>query len=91
MNPIVDKYGSFIGNLSRVIDFGCSTPEQVVISLLVNDGDKSLGQRDALLNPNLKNIGIPQGKHDIYGTINIIVFCKEFQEYYVETEEEEKK
>ena len=89
MNQIIDKYGSFFGTFSRVIDFGGSTPEQVVIFLLVNDGDKSRSQRDALLNPNLKNVGVSQGKHDIYGTITIIVFCTAFQEYYVETEEEE--
>ena len=79
MNAIIDKYGSFQGNFSRAMEFGGSTPEQVVINLLVSDGDKSRSQRDALLNPILKRIGVSQGKHDIYRTVTIIVSCTVFQ------------
>ena len=79
MNAIIDKYGSFQGNFSRAMEFGGSTPEQVVINLLVSDGDKTRSQRDALLNPILKRIGVSQGKHDIYRTVTIIVSCTVFQ------------
>ena len=79
MNAIIDKYGSFQGNFSRAMEFGGSTPEQVVINLLVSDGDKSRSQRDALLNPILKRVGVAQGKHDIYRTVTIIVSCTVFQ------------
>jgi len=79
MNAIIDKYGSFQGNFSRAMEFGGSTPEQVVINLLVSDGDKSRSQRDALLNPILKRVGVSQGKHDIYRTVTIIVSCTVFQ------------
>mgnify|MGYP003571429730 CR=1 FL=1 len=79
MNAIIDKYGSFQGNFSRAMEFGGSTPEQVVINLLVSDGDKSRSQRDALLNPILKRVGVSQGKHDIYRTVTVIVSCTVFQ------------
>ena len=79
MNAIIDKYGSFQGNFSRAMEFGGSTPEQVVINLLVSDGDKTRSQRDALLNPILKRVGVSQGKHDIYRTVTIIVSCTVFQ------------
>jgi len=79
MNAIIDKYGSFQGNFSRAMEFGGSTPEQVVINLLVSDGDKTRSQRDALLNPILKRVGVAQGKHDIYRTVTIIVSCTVFQ------------
>jgi hypothetical protein len=79
MNAIIDKYGSFQGNFSRAMEFGGSTQEQVVINLLVSDGDKSRSQRDALLNPILKRVGVAQGKHDIYRTVTIIVSCTVFQ------------
>lgn len=79
MNAIIDKYGSFQGNFSRAMEFGGSTPEQVVINLLVSDGDKSRSQRDALLNPILKRVGVSQGKHDIYRTVTIIVSCTKFE------------
>ena len=67
--------------LTRIanMEFGGSTPEQVVINLLVSDGDKSRSQRDALLNPILKRVGVAQGKHDIYRTVTIIVSCTVFQ------------
>lgn len=79
MNAIIDKYGSFQGNFSRAMEFGGSTPEQVVINLLVGDGDKTRSQRDALLNPILKRVGVSQGKHDIYRTVTVIVSCTVFQ------------
>jgi hypothetical protein len=79
MNSIIDKYGAFQGNFSRAMEFGGTTPEQVVINLLVSDGDKTRSQRDALLNPILKRIGVSQGKHDIYRIVTIIVSCTVFQ------------
>ena len=79
MNSIIDKYGAFQGNFSRAMEFGGNTPEQVVINLLVSDGDKTRSQRDALLNPILKRIGVSQGKHDIYRIVTIIVSCTVFQ------------
>ena len=79
MNAIIDKYGSFQGNFSRAMEFGGSTPEQVVVNLLVSDGDQSRSQRDALLNPILKRVGVSQGKHDIYRTVTIIVSCTKFE------------
>ena len=79
MNAIIEKYGSFVGCFNRVMECGGATPEQVVINLLVSDGDKSRGQRDALLNKSLKRIGVASGKHDIYRTATIIIFCTKFE------------
>ena len=79
MNAIIDKYGSFTGSFNRVMECGGSTPEQVVMNLLVSDGDKSRNQRDALLNNSLKRIGVASGKHDIYRTATIIILCTVFE------------
>lgn len=79
MNAIIDKYGSFTGSFNRVMECGGSTPEQVVINLLVSDGDKSRGQRDGLFNKSLKRIGVASGKHDDYGTATVIIFCTKFE------------
>lgn len=79
MSAIIDKYGSFTGAFNRVMECGGATPEQVVINLLVSDGDKSRSQRDALLNKSLKKIGVASGTHDIYKTATIIIFCTQFQ------------
>jgi len=79
MNSIIDKYGSFVGSFNRVMECGGATPQQVVINLLVSDGDRSRSQRDALLNKSLKRVGVASGKHDIYRVATIIIFCTKFQ------------
>ena len=78
MNTIIDKYGSFVGNFARAMEFGSTTAEQVVMNLLVSDGDKTRSQRDCLLNPVLKRVGVAFGKHDIYGHVTVIVSCTKF-------------
>lgn len=82
MNAIIDKYGSFTGAFNRVMECGGSTPEQVVINLLVSDGDKNRSQRDALLNRSSKRIGVASGDHEIYRNATIIIFCTQFENTY---------
>ena len=79
MNALIEKYGSFTGSFNRVMECGGATPEQVVINLLVSDGEKTRGQRDALLSKALKRVGIASGKHDIYRTATMILFCTKFE------------
>ena len=79
MDPIINRYGTFVGNFSRSMEFGGATPEQVIVNLVVSDGDKSRGQRDALLNDSLKKCGVASGKHDTYRTATIIVGCTKFE------------
>ena len=54
LDSIIKKYGSFSGTFDNILDFGNSTPELIVISLLVNDGDPSRTNREILLNPKKK-------------------------------------
>ena len=79
MDSIINRHGSFTGNFSRSMEFGGATPEQVIVNLVVSDGDKSRGQRDALLNDNLKKCGVATGPHDTYRTATIIVGCTKFE------------
>lgn len=78
MNALIDKYGSFTGAFNRVMECGGATPEQIVINILVSDGDKNRGQRDALLNKSLKRIGVASGDHDVYKHATIIIFSTQF-------------
>lgn len=79
MNELIDKYGSFVGSFNRIMECGGSTPEQVVINLLVSDGEKSRNQRNVLLSKGLKTVGLASGNHDIYKTATIIVMCTKFE------------
>ena len=40
MNAYIDKNRDFTGRFNHVMECGC-TPEQVLIIILANDGDKS--------------------------------------------------
>ena len=55
------------------------TPEQIVMNLLISDGDKSRGQGNALFNKLLKRIRVISGRNDDYGTVTIIIFCTKFE------------
>ena len=79
MNALIEEYGTFTGSFNRVMECGGATPEQVVVNLLVSDGEKTRGQRNALLSSALKRVGIASGKHDIYRTATMILFCTKFE------------
>ena len=78
MDDIIARHGEFTGNFSRAMEFGAGSSEQVVINLVVSDGDKTRGQRDSLLNGNLKRVGVATGSHNTYRTTTVIVSCTKF-------------
>ena len=77
-DEIIQKYGFFRGNLNREIDFGNETPEQIVISMIVSDGDPSRCHRDLLLGTEFKKVGVAYGKNDIYRFSTVLFFCTSF-------------
>ena len=79
MDSIISKHGSFTGKFSRSMEFGAASAEQVIVNLVVSDGDKTRGQRDALLNKEVKKVGIATGAHDTYRTASVIVACTKFE------------
>ena len=89
IDSIIKKYGKFKGTFNNAMDFGSDTPELVVVNLVVSDGDPSRANRDLLLNPELKRIGIANGKHKGYGSLTIIVSCTEFKNVVDSNDNEE--
>lgn len=78
VDDIIQKYGSFVGSLNRELDMGNETPEDIVVSLIVSDGDPSRSHRDCLLSSELKKVGIAGGKHPTYRYCTVIFFCTKF-------------
>lgn len=78
LDKIIKKYGSYKGSFSRAIDFGGEVPENVIAYLVVCDGDTSRGQRNTLLNPEVKFVGVGTGKHDSFGYFSVIITCTAF-------------
>ena len=76
---LIKQVGSVKGSLSRIFEFGGDTPELVIINLVVSDGDPSRGQRQSLLNPAVKKIGIANGIHNMYGHCTVLISATEFK------------
>lgn len=79
LEEIIAKYGSFSGNLNRAMDFGGEDPEQVLINLLVCDGDPNRGNREALLASDLKKIGIANSQHTSFRYCTLVISCTKFK------------
>ena len=78
MDSIIEKYGNYEKDFHRSIQYGGTSGEHTIMDLFIGDGDKSRSQREALLNGNLKKVGIACGTHDRYRFVNIIVACTKF-------------
>ena len=78
MNQIINKYGSFEGEFSRLMEFGGETPEQVVINLVVSDGDRSRSQRNQLLDKTFKVVGLVSADHEEFRKCTIITLTHKF-------------
>jgi len=78
VEKLINKYGTIKGSLSRLIDLGGETPELVVINLIVSDGDPSRGQRNSLLNAEVKKIGVANAKDENYGHCSVIIMLTDF-------------
>lgn len=79
LEKIMEKYGSFSGDLNRAFDFGGEDPEQVLVNLIVCDGDPDRGNRESLLSPDLKKIGVANAKNDTYRFCTLIISCTKFK------------
>ena len=79
MEEIISKYGSYNGSLNREVSMGDETPEQIVVSLVVSDGDASRGHRECLLSPDLNKVGAANGTHKVFRYCTVIFFCTQFK------------
>lgn len=79
LDGLMGKYGKFAGAFREVCQFGSYRPEQIIINLVVSDGDKTRGQRDALFEAGLKQAGVAFGKHDIYKFLTVITGSAKYE------------
>ena len=79
LDAIIGKHGTLQGAYKQVVQFGSSRPEQIIINLVVSDGDKTRGQRDALLMEDMKKVGVAYGTHETYRNFTVITECSKFE------------
>ena len=76
IDKYIQKYGSFSGKFSRMMDFGGNTPRRVINNLVTCDGDQTRGYRLSLFSKDFKFILINCTKftsHDPNNDIPILV------------------
>lgn len=77
-----------VGNTSQTtvygagenIDYGNSSPRDIVLSLLIDDGVPSRGHRANILKKQYEFIGVARGYHKTYGVMCVITFTEWCQE-----------
>ena len=75
----INKFGNYSGTFNTIMDFGSDTPELVLMAFLASDGDETRNNREFILDPELKRVGVAREKHMTYGMLTIVISCTEFQ------------
>ena len=70
----IRKVGNF-NMTAENIDFGNSTPMDILFNLLIDEGVKGVGHRKNLLHPELTHIGVAIGPHPKYGIMCVQDFA----------------
>jgi uncharacterized protein YkwD len=68
----LEKYCEWDTCCGENLDVGSTRAEDVIVSLLVDDGVKSKAHRDNLFNPSFKCVGIACGPHKTFGIMTVI-------------------
>jgi len=63
MQERVERYVEWEGNIGENIDYGNKVAEDIVVSLLIDDGTPERGHRINIMNPDFKIVGIGFGNH----------------------------
>jgi uncharacterized protein YkwD len=70
----IRKLDSF-GMVGENIDFGNSTPLDIIFNLLIDDGIKGVGHRKNILHPGFTHVGIAIGPHPEYSVLCVQDFA----------------
>lgn len=74
----VSMYGSSPMGVNENITYGTKTARDVVLTMLIDDGNKSRNHRKNLLNPNLKFVGLAAGEIKQAGMSCVLVLTASF-------------
>ena len=70
----IEKYCEWDYSASEVIEVSSKNPQDILISLIVDDGLKNRPDRMTLFNPAYNFVGISCGMHSEYEIVTVIVF-----------------
>ena len=70
----IEKYCEWDYSAGEVIEISSKNPQDILISLLVDDGLKNRPDRKSLFNPKYNFVGIACGPHTEYEIVTVMVF-----------------
>jgi hypothetical protein len=72
----IEIFAQWSGHLGENIDYGNADPEDIVVSLLIDDGVLARGQRLNIMKREHKYVGIGFGYHSEYEYVCVILFTE---------------
>ena len=86
----LEKYCDWDGVIAENLDFGFKIPENIIMNLIIDDGDENRYQRKNLFYPDFKYVGIGVGPHRDYGICVVIEYAYNIREkgtQYIDVDE----
>jgi hypothetical protein len=71
----IEVYSEWDTSCAENVELGGKTGEDVIVSLLVDDGIPSRGHRLNLFNQEFKYLGVACGNHRVYGAITVLNYA----------------
>lgn len=76
----LEKYCDWDGAIAENLDFGFKIPENIIMNMIIDDGDENRYQRQNLFYPDFKYVGIGVGPHRDYGVCVVIEYAYNIRE-----------
>ena len=89
MNDRVEKYCEWNGGLAESLDFGTNSAENIMIKLLICDGDKKRSQRKYIFDPGFIYFGAGFSQHIKYKRCSVISYAADIQSKDADLSEKE--
>lgn len=89
IDTFIEKHGRINGHLGQSVDFGSALPEQVIINLIVDDGDSERANRSSILDKQFKQIGVSKGTHKTFHHCTALFYAQDFVAKKTDNKKEE--
>jgi uncharacterized protein YkwD len=73
------RYGKLQGEAGENLAYGLTTAEEIIFSLIVDDGVADRSHRQNILNKAFRLVGVAVGPHPQWGSVCVIDFAQSFE------------
>ena len=74
----MERYGDWKVRIAENIAYGGTSARQIMIYLLIDDGEHERGHRKNFVRPELNVVGVSVGPHPVYNTMCVMDFAGSF-------------